>query len=148
MLYKSKYIKYKTKYLNLKYQQGGIFNLDEQNYQNISPTILRSKKYKNHNPKYIAGPISLTIINNVKFNKKIYMFGDVHKYTSSFDCGPNDDTETIYLPEYLNNFFSTLTNKYVDLFIELPYQAEKTKPIPEMEPGILNTIRHIVDPIF
>jgi hypothetical protein len=149
MMYKPKYIKYKKKYLNLKYQLAGNFDMDEEEYGQTSQVFLKYGQPFPKNPKYIAGPVSLIIVNDIQLNKYIYMFGDTHLSAKSFVCGPDDDTETIYFPDYLNNVLSTLDkDKYVDLFIELPYQADKTLDIPIMESGMINNIRHIVDPCF
>ena len=148
-MYKQKYIKYKSKYLSLKnIQKAGTFYLDEGAYSKIRSPDLRNIPVDLTNTKYIAGPMSLTIMFNKDLNKKIYLFGDVHVYTSFFDCGVDDEKNTIYLSDYLNKYLSEEKNKTIDLFIELPYQLNKNKIIPSMKYGILENIKHIVDPCF
>jgi hypothetical protein len=59
-----------------------------------------------------------------------------------------DRIRTIYLPDYLDEVLSELTNTSVDLFIELPYYADKSKPMPKRSSTILSNIKYLFEPCF
>jgi hypothetical protein len=142
MDYSKKYIKYKSKYLNLK---GGEFKLNEMEFSNIKPDVLRAQNLYVNDKKYIAGPISYS---NIKYkNKTIYLFGDIHTYTESYTCGPDDENATIYLPNYLHDILSN-TNKVIDVFMESPYNYEKIGIKSKTNSGLLYNMSHITYPCF
>jgi len=141
-IYKKKYIKYKTKYLHMRDHVGGSFDLNEEIYTGSNANVTNIDKIK-----YIAGPVSLTIINNAKYKKKVYLFGDHHVYTDKFVCDGNATNEnTIYLPDYLKYYFDKNKNTPIDLFIELPYTA--TKNIPIMKLNMIENMRKKFEPCF
>jgi len=152
MLAKRKYIKYKSKYLKLKALSGGTFDLNENDYTKIPSEQLYQKSIQVKNATYIAGPISLSIITTLNTIpvRKIYLFGDVHITANYFNCNqdPNNTTNenTVYLPDYLNTVLKHQKDHVIDVFIELPYQ--QTKIISDMEPGMINNIRHVFEPCF
>lgn len=142
MNYTKKYIKYKSKYLSLK---GGEFKLNENEFSNTKPKELRVPNVTVNDKKYIAGPITYS---NIKYkNKTIYLFGDIHTYTESYTCGPDDENATIYLPNYLHHILSN-TNKVIDVFMESPYNYEKIGIKTKTNSGLLYNISHITYPCF
>lgn len=130
--YKDMYTKNKSAYITIKNHFGGSFNVDEQHYIN--------HHYDNLNGiDLLAGPISHTIIVNTKYNKKIHLFGDRHIYTNKFSCNNKaTQTNSIYFPDYLEYYFGKEKEKILDLFIELPYQYDKTVPL--MRAGMINNV--------
>lgn len=142
MNYSKKYIKYKSKYLSLK---GGEFKMNEIEFSNTKSDALRGQNLYVNDKKYIAGPISYS---NIKYkNKTIYLFGDIHTYTESFACGPDDENATVYLPNYLHHIL-TNTNKVIDVFMESPYNTEKISINSKTNSGLLYNISHITYPCF
>src|SRR5688500_13527622 len=108
-----------TRQKSIKYQFkkiGGSFDLDELTYEPHNENI------NFENVKYIAGPVSLVIIENEKYKKKLYLFGDKHVFTNKFDCQGNaTPVNTIYLPDYLRYYFDKTKNIPLALFIEIHY---------------------------
>ena len=94
-------------------QLGGIYDLDENNFEGINVNDSKNTNINLSNMKYIAGPISFYIIYNQIYNKMIYLFGDYHLSTDTFKCdntnNPHIDDatndNTIYLPIYLKQLF-------------------------------------------
>jgi hypothetical protein len=146
-MYKYKYIKYKKKYLNLKNQVGGDFELSETKYSDILPTELRLKQINIINKQYIAGP-ALYVKMTYK-DKIIYFIGDLHTYAETFKCGPNDNTGTLYFPDYLHNVISN-TNKVIDIFEESHYNYEKlgVSLTEKLSSGLIYNIERITFPCF
>ena len=144
-MYYGKYIKYKKKYFDAKqYIRGGLFDINEKTFvANNKDIILDTARLK-----YIVGPISLTIIFNSKYNKKIYLFGDKHVAASdNIDCASDiTNDNAIYLPDYLKYYFDKTKNIPIDLFIELPYQQDKF--VPSMQKGMINNTRIQFEPCF
>lgn len=139
-IYKKKYIKYKTKYLREQY--GGTFDLNENTYTGLNTVDIKPNEIE-----YIAGPVSLTVINNTKYNKKIYLFGDIHTYADKFTCDGNATNEnTIYLPDYLKYYFDKNKNIPTDLFMESHYMANKI--IPSLQNTVLENIQKKFSPCF
>lgn len=120
------YTKNKNQYLNSKFK-GGNFNFIEKNYYEEYNKLNNDSQYKiPKNPKYIAGPVSFTIMHRKEDNRIIYMFGDLHNICNenSFYCGDNDEKTTVYLPDYLNQVFKTNKDLKIDFFVEAAYLKE------------------------
>ena len=142
----SNYYRQYRKYINLRNQKGGEYNLDEKTYvDDLNPPIDESEL------KYIAGPVSYILIRNEEYDKTIRLFGDRHVFTSQFECGPagiDDSTNqnTIYLPDYLKMYFNKYDKIPIDLFIEIHYMQDKI--VPEMQYGLIENIRKKFLPCF
>jgi hypothetical protein len=176
MDYISEYNKYKKRYLKLKNSNkrkylnhsGGYFDINELSYkENIFDEVL--DKDPIDEIKYIAGPVTMTILRGPKpSNKIIYLIGDVHKYTTAgFECVKKDDSlmgrvweyassyiwdpdedknHTIYYPEYMLRLLKNNKDKQFDIFIELPYHH--TKHGSRMVPGMIENINKLFDFCF
>jgi hypothetical protein len=137
----NKYIRHKIKYLNYKNQYGGTFEIDETKYVN--------KQYTNiQDIKYLAGPISQIVISIPNYNKKIYLFGDLHTHTDNlgFECdSKSTNSNSIYFPDYLE-YYLNKTTKIIDVFTELAYQSDKF--VPSVRDGLINNIRKQFEQCF
>lgn len=119
-------------------QYGSSYNLNEMTYKNTRNHATNLK-----NIKYIAGPVSIHIIYNKKYDKKIFMFGDHHSPAEKFKCDEkfnplidkSTSTNTIYLPDYMEYYFSKHIDYPIDVFTELDFDRSETWP------GLLESIR-------
>jgi WW domain len=109
--------------MNTREYHGGAFIINEEE--------INMFRQKPDQPLYVAGQVRGVFLegqlNNAygtPLNKttKISMFGDIHFHTKrGFNCGPDDDTKTIYLPDLLIKKIKNQPNDVIDIFIELPY---------------------------
>jgi hypothetical protein len=72
-------------------------------------------------PKRVIGPISITHLYSNKYNKNIWLFGDVHYKASRCDVSKS---ETIEFAELVKKELIRNPNKLIDIFIESKYVTE------------------------
>ena len=77
---------------------------------------------KSNNPTYILGPISLSYHISEKYNKKIYIFGDQHKFISR-TCSD----QTMKIDSFIDYVLNNNTDKLIDIFLEFEYTEKKRK---------------------
>ncbi len=129
----NKYIKYKTKYQNLKKMNNDQipvhnknsfiisneceFNPNESSVPNCNIECL-------NNFQCITGPVSYYCFKNR--NTTVHIFGDRHHCASdNFVCQGNQT----YISDFLFNLFEQEKSKQFDFFVELPYSKRKNRQI-------------------
>ena len=152
MDYKSEYNKYKKRYLKLKtnnkkklFQMGGDFQVDEEDFY-ADGNINKILDKQIDELKYIAGPVKMTILCG-PFNKIVYLIGDIHIHTNKgFICGPNDEKQSLYFPEYMLRLIKKNSSNQFDIFVELPYHHTKRSRI--MKEGMIQNINELFNFCF
>lgn len=108
---------YKIKKLSLNFSQL----LDDSNIIGI---------YNKKRMGFISGPINLTEHYSKKYNKHIYIFGDIHVKQSHCPLLSSTPENTISLKDFLVEI-ATNTDKPLDIFLEVSYKSKKIKNITE-----------------
>lgn len=104
-----------------KYQKGGDYIFDEDNYFNTLSKTLRNDIVNIKNYDYIAGPIRVCFIENKRYNKRVLLFGDKHISQNIFKCGENDEMRTIYMTKFCNSLIAKNKNVIFDIFEEYEF---------------------------
>jgi hypothetical protein len=79
------------------------------NDNSISQENISYKKYD-----YIIGPITLTELYSAKYNKRIYIFGDIHALEN--DCNYDN---SIRIDQFISETVTNNPDKIIDLFLEV-----------------------------
>ena len=82
------------------------------NLSQVSKGIVRPPK-----PEYINGPMSLSYHTSDKFEKRIYIFGDIHGYQNN--CEEQKKSGAVDMVDYLSRLFST-ADVFIDFYLEFP----------------------------
>lgn len=82
------------------------------NRSQASKGIIRPPK-----PEHINGPLSLSYHTSDKFEKRIYIFGEMHGYKNN--CEDQKKSGAIVIVDYLSLLFST-ADVFIDFYFEIP----------------------------
>lgn len=117
---------------------GGVnYNLENEDVYN---THMDLKIDDLNDFEYLTGPYTFKLMKSNKLNATCLLFGDFHVCTKD-KFTTNNNSNQMYLPDYLDLLFKKYPEKQFDLLIELPYMPDTNLATNKMICGVIENIR-------